>query len=494
MGVLLKISYRNLREHRTKTLIIGSIIALGLAILVVGNSLLDTAEKGVRKMYTENFTGQVMVTSMRNENPSLFMGPGSVNDGPTPTIQDHQDLISYLEGLPWVETTVSQITGFATAAVDGEGRAFLQLFSVEPEKYTAMFPETIKLIQGRFLRGGETGVVLSEDVVGMLEESSGHKVAVGDLILLTSMNNVSGTKIREVEVRGIISFSSEAPNLSLISFVDLTSMRSLSGMTKATDVSANLTAEEQGSLGLIDEDDLFTGEDELFSDTDLVSMTLEENELFTILGDTSWADFYREVDPDSWHYVLLKLSDSRSPEGAIRSLNNYFEDNGLPHKAYGWVEAAGGVAQLVSGLKIVFNALIIIIAVVAVIIIMNTLVISITERIGEIGTMRAIGAQRLFVRRMITLETLMISLIFGIIGTVIGSGIIFALNLTGIEASNMFLQVIFGGPLLKPVLSPGSVFTSLLMVLGVGILASLYPVSVALRIKPASAMNQRQGV
>jgi putative ABC transport system permease protein len=491
MRVLLKIAFRNLREHRTKTLIIGSIIALGLVILVVGNSFLDTAEEGIRKMYTENFTGHVLITNSLNESPSLFMGPGTVNGEQTPVIQEYKELLTFLEDLPGVESTVSQITGFATADIGGEGKAFLQLFSVEPENYLEMFPDTIELIDGRFLKSDETGVVLSKDVVEMLAESSGSEVKPGDKILLTNINVRSGTKIREVEIKGIIRFKSEAPNLTLVSYIDLTSMRALSGMTRVTDVSADLTGEEQTGLGAVDEKDLFGGGEGLFTDTDLNTETFLEDDLLTILGDTSEAELYRELDPNAWQYVLLKLEDGQSADRTIRSLNTYFTKNDISLRAYGWVEAAGGVAQLVSGLKTVFNGLIFVVAVVAVIIIMNTLVISITERIREIGTMRAIGAQRSFVRRMIIFETLIISLLFGIIGIGLGSGIIGILNMTGIEASNMFMQVIFGGPVLNPVLNAGSILTSLVMVVAVGILASLYPTAVALKIEPVRAMNQR---
>jgi len=63
MGVLLKIAYRNLREHKVKTLIIGSIIALGMLVLVVGNSVLDTATAGIRANYTDNYTGHVIVAA-----------------------------------------------------------------------------------------------------------------------------------------------------------------------------------------------------------------------------------------------------------------------------------------------------------------------------------------------------------------------------------------------------------------------------------------------
>jgi len=58
--------------------------------------------------------------------------------------------------------------------------------------------------------------------------------------------------------------------------------------------------------------------------------------------------------------------------------------------------AAGGraIAEMSYGIKRIFNGVVLVIAVVAIIIIMNTLVISITERMAEIGTMRAIGARR----------------------------------------------------------------------------------------------------
>ena len=336
--------------------------------------------------------------------------------------------------------------------------------------------------------------MLSKDVVEMLVESSGRSVGTGDRILLTSINTVSGTKIREVEIKGIVRFQSETPNLSYFSFLDLTSMRALAGMTMITDVGVDLTEDEQESLGAVDEDSLFGGSESLFSGEDLVGEVDEgvnDQDLLTILGDTSEAEVYRQLDPDAWYYVLLKLEDGRSVQRSIQTLNRTFEEKGLPVRAYDWVQAAGGIAQLVSGLKLVFNVLIIIVAVVAVIIIMNTLVISITERIGEIGTMRAIGARRSFVRRMITLETLMISVVFGLLGILLGSGIIGILNQTGIEASSMFLRVLFGGSVFMPVLHLGSLASSLLIVVGVGVLASLYPVSVALRIESVQAMSRR---
>ncbi len=131
------------------------------------------------------------------------------------------------------------------------------------------------------------------------------------------------------------------------------------------------------------------------------------------------------------------------------------------------------------------------IAVVILIIITNTLVISISERLGEIGTIRAMGGQKGFVRRMIVTEVLSITLLFGLVGMAAGALSVGVLNAVGIPASNLFLQLLFGGPVLKPVLSILSLFVSVVAVAVIGVLASLYPTSVALRVSPVQAMSRR---
>ncbi|HEY9594790.1 MAG TPA: hypothetical protein VHE79_09950, partial [Spirochaetia bacterium] len=61
MGVLIRIAFRNLREHTSKSLIIGSLVVLGVIIIVLGNSLLDTASLGIHRMFIDNYTGDVFL-------------------------------------------------------------------------------------------------------------------------------------------------------------------------------------------------------------------------------------------------------------------------------------------------------------------------------------------------------------------------------------------------------------------------------------------------
>ena len=71
--IIRRIAYRNLREHATKTLIIGSLIALGLMVYVIGNSFMDTVNDGIRENYVENYTGHVFVAPASTESPSLVV-------------------------------------------------------------------------------------------------------------------------------------------------------------------------------------------------------------------------------------------------------------------------------------------------------------------------------------------------------------------------------------------------------------------------------------
>ena len=106
-------------------------------------------------------------------------------------------------------------------------------------------------------------------------------------------------------------------------------------------------------------------------------------------------------------------------------------------------------------MRVVFNIAIIIVAVVAVIIMMNTLVISVIERTGEIGTMRALGAKKGFVRRMFLVETLTIAVVFGLIGTALAFGVVGIIDLAHITATNAFLKILFAGQRAPSVRQPG---------------------------------------
>ncbi len=498
LGVLIKIAFRNLKEHKTKTLIIGVLITLGIAILVVGNSFTDTIKKGIEKNYIENYTGNLFIASSSIEEPSLIISNELFESTPK-ILPDFPAIQSYVESLPEVTGTTGQINGVALGKWNDVGESFMILFGLDSNSYQNLFPTGVKLTDGSFLKEGESGIVLSKMVADMFKQSSGQEIQIGDSVLLTSMNNVSGAKIREVTVIGIHDYGDASFDLSYVCFIDQETLRILNGMVLNTADSLNLTREETSSLGNLDEESLFGSSlpwgEEAFLVSDIAEagssfLDASTGELSDILGDTSQRAFLNETDPNAWNYLLVKVTDKNKADTVVKELNTYFMENNIEAKAWSWLDGAGMSARLADTLSIVFNILLFVIAIVAVIVIMNTLVISVSERYGEIGTMRAIGAKKSFVRQMISLETLMITIVFGVVGVIVGVLAVFVLRGVGIQATNQFMQILLGGDVFRPIISGQAILVSLITVSVVGLIASLYPVAVALKVSPLEAMNK----
>ncbi|GAB1456003.1 hypothetical protein MASR2M48_13100 [Spirochaetota bacterium] len=173
-----------------------------------------------------------------------------------------------------------------------------------------------------------------------------------------------------------------------------------------------------------------------------------------MLGDTSSRERLNAADTGAWHSILLRLDEPAKTRSFVAGLNAWFEEEGIAAQAGDWQKAAGPYAQSVDVLRIVFTVAIVILAVVAIIIIMNTPVVSIIERTGEIGTMRALGGGKQFVRNLFAAETVTLSVVFGIVGIALSFLAAAIVNAIGIEASNEFLQILFGGKVLRAVINP----------------------------------------
>ena len=489
MSVVWRIALRNLQEHRAKSLIVGTIILIGTFVLVVGNSLMDSAAAGIRRSFIDNFTGHLVLAGVTDAPVSLFgVRTTDFLNSRTPRLDGYERLLQAVADHPDVAAWSPQASDSATvnlAGVDGTslGESFSQLWGIEPARYREAFPDAAELIAGSFLEPDQVGVVLSEEIATDLGESAGREVRPGDRVLLTATTQ-AGIKVREVPVTGIFRFRNALPQLDFVSFVDITTLRTLTGMTVSAPAEQILTDEQAAQLGAVDEDDLFGGGEAGGS----LVQEVEAGAGAPVLLDLGERE-ETVVDSGAWHFLLLKLNRPGAAARVTEDLERVIGEADLNAQVLGWVAAAAPVSQLSDGFKIVFNVVIIVIAVVAVIIIMNTLVISVTERMSEIGTMRAIGARKGFVRSMIGAETVTLAFVFGGAGVVLALVLLLILGATGIRATNLFLRILFGGEVLRPVVSLGSVAFSLIMVAAIGVLSSLYPLAVALRISPRQAMG-----
>jgi putative ABC transport system permease protein len=486
MPVLVRIAFRNLLEHKAKSLIIGVLLALGVVILIVGNAFMDTAARGVKETFIGNYTGDIFIAAKAKVPVSLFGASSFGNTETTQTLPYFDRIAAKLSSEPGVAGVTSQVTGYAMATIkdapdtaEGDGGpGFVLLFGIDPASYYKQFTYAYP-VKGRLLEPGEEGLVVSQATIDRLKKNLGVEPKVGDTILLTGVGK-SGFKIRSVPLVGVVAYKTESEANDFISYADVNTVRILMGLTLGNDEDTPVT-DEQKSLLAASGDDLFGGETVVTQGKVSVAQAPK--------AAPAAPKKVSQVDTGAWHFAMARLRNPAAAPATVHSLNLWFTKEGIDAQAADWKTAAGPFVVFIEGVRLVFNVAIIIVAVVAIIVMINTLVISVIERTGEIGTMRALGAQKGYVRKMFLAEALTITVVFGIIGSAIAFGVVGILDVARIAATNPFLKILFAGEVLHATVKASSVVWSLVLVGIVSVLAYLYPVSLALKVQPVRAMQ-----
>ena len=226
------------------------------------------------------------------------------------------------------------------------------------------------------------------------------------------------------------------------------------------------------------------------ADEDLSSDILSSSsvDFDNILGDTSLRDKLNQTDSGAWNFLIARAEKPSRTLQLIKELQDAYKQAGINVQVMDWEQAAYSYTGSVAGIGLVFNILIIILAIVVFIIIMNTMVVSVFERTREIGTMRAIGSTKNFVRGLFFAEAFIITAISSVIGVIVSFIAMGIFNSLQIEIENSIAKMFLGGGMLSfsPTL-PIVVVTIIIALLG-SILSALYPVKAALKITPAKAL------
>ena len=125
-------------------------------------------------------------------------------------------------------------------------------------------------------------------------------------------------------------------------------------------------------------------------------------------------------------------------------------------------------------LMIAFPGLVSIALVVGGIVIMNIMLVSVTERTREIGIRKALGAKRRDIHIQVLVESATLSLLGALIG--IGIGVVLA-------------QIVQAASPLPAAIAPLWMGISVLMGMGVGVIAGIYPAARAARLDPVVALR-----
>ena len=506
MKDIIKLALRNLKEHKSKTLIISMFILFGVAIVVMGNSFLESINRGLEKDFRANITGDLAISAIPEKGTTIdLFGVNTVNiTGELPQIPALVDLekieaiLAETDGIKKqskvisAQVILSKDSEMDFSALQDEDAdmsvmdlPISMLFAGEDKSYWELFPD-LKMIEGTYPAPGTNEIIVDTRVVDGFLKTWKKPLEVGDQVLLASMGGV----LREGKVVGIFKPANEYSAMFQSVYCEPGLARSFAELTYANSFSQELPDSVDLSISSLSEDDFF-GDDDLFGDIiEDDSILGSTSDFDNILGDTSLRDELNKTDDGAWQFVIAKLENPKADKKIVAALNKRFKEEGINAQAMDWKRAAYSYSGTVEGIGFIFNLLIIILAVVVFIIIMNTMVVSVIERTSEIGTMRAIGAEKKFVKKLFYSEAIILTSLSALAGIIFAFICMLIFNSMNIAITNEIAKMILGGGLLHFSPTPKIIIVTILIALAGSVLSNRYPVKSALRITPIKALSK----
>ncbi|HUB09643.1 MAG TPA: FtsX-like permease family protein [Myxococcales bacterium] len=332
-----------------------------------------------------------------------------------------------------------------------------------------------------------------------------YRIRVGDTLTIKAFTKTGYTRSVNLKVYGTFEFTGldKSPLAGAANLMDIVSFRDLYGFLTADSLKEIQKIEQAAGEKDVDR---AQAENELFGADSGGEVVQEKQQGFdkeTPDAVESAEKLHREdvsqlpYDPaDLEKGVVLNaaviLKDHRLVKQTMADIEAAGKAAGLNLKAVSWRDAAGLIGKLVLVFQVALLIAMIVVLLVALVIISNALVMATLERVREIGTLRAVGAQRTFILGMLNVEGAVIGLFFGALGAAAGGLIVLYMHWQGIPASSDVLNFFFSGPRLRPVLGLGDAALAVGIVFVVATVSSLYPAWLAMRITPRQAMASEE--
>lgn len=372
----------------------------------------------------------------------------------------------------------------------GELQGFLKTTETDPAKlFSAFFDTDDGNFAGRY-------AFFYERIAPLVEL---YRLRPGDSLPIKTFTKNGFIQSANVKVYGTFQFKGlEKSGLAgALSLMDLMTFRDLYGYFTPEKLAESKKLQESSGAGFVDRD---KAEAELFGGSSVVGGGKQAAlDAKALLGDgarsaaraaaAERAYSEDEIESGLALNAALILKDPSKLSRTMKDVDAAAKKAGLDLRVVSWQKASGNVGQFVLVTKVALYFAVFIIFVVALVVINNAVMMATLQRVREIGTMRAIGAQRSFVLSLILVETLFLGLAFGTAGAVLGALVVKWLGARGIPAVNEFLYFFFSGPRLQPRLGLGSVAGAFVVIAATAAVSALYPALIATRVSPVEAMQ-----
>jgi len=474
--MLFYLAWKNVISKKSSFVII-LFIAFAIMMLVITNSVFDSTENGVQETFINSFTGDVVIRPKSNKPLSLFGDETPVTGklSNNPTLFPYYDINDYLNENNSIDKVIPQLSGRVVMRVPSGVDRIVYVFGVDAEKYTNAM-SSIVIDDGNFWTSGEKGSMISKKYADEFNLKIGDKL---DFLVSAGLSS----KIRSVPISAIYHYSVENSTMDKIVLANSETVRSLFDISELTDAeSIKLSAEKESILdSSSDFDDMFSDFDDLSESVTAEKIEFSKEEIENLKNSYS--------ESSTWNFIICKLKDKNDSKNVIKKMNKYFKEKEWPVEAVDWRRSAGNTAFYLFILRFILNIGIIIILFAGFIVINNTLVVNVLDRIREIGTMRAIGANKRYISVECMAETFIMAIIAGIVGCILGIIGSHIVNVIQITFHNSFLIQLFGGSKLITKVNFLNIFSAFSLSLFIGLIAWIYPVLTALLVRPVQAMQ-----
>ncbi|TAL31613.1 MAG: FtsX-like permease family protein [Spirochaetes bacterium] len=504
MKLIITIAWRNIQRHRGKSLVIGIILFLGAFIMTVGNGVLSGMDKGLRENIMNRFTGHVVLVAKNQQSDNVLFIPM----GRDLLVMNHyKDIKKVLDAQDYIASFIPVARGFTLILNEDGDLGFSLTLGVNFQDYQKFFKNNVLLVEGRLMKNDERGVLvttgsrrqmydrqdfwavpegmkLNPDTLTPEAKQNIARLNIRhDVVLMGSSSENTTVDVR-VPVRGIVKYEYLNDYWENFNILDIESFREAFHYVTAEDAAVEIPQERKQ---ILQAENL---EDSLFAGATVVNPADTGAKVYRVENLIGRKVVKKNVDIDAGAYnvVFIKLKDSREIDRDVARINAALEGSGADARAVTWKKATGQLADMATIIRTALFVFVVFIFFVAIIIIMNTLSMAAMERVSELGMMRAVGAQKRFIASMFFSETAFLSFLFGGAGILAGVLCVYVLGLLDITTTNRILELLFGGSVFRPVLDFWDIFTGVIELAAVTVLATIYPIRTARRITPLEAV------
>ncbi len=506
--IIFNMAVKNLFANKAKLIITLSLIGIGTFLIILGLGILNFAKKQTKDVSESDFSGDILIIgkpddpqvevelfgtyvkfAVRTSKPKMpYLLP----------FEKVRGIVSQTDGVESLTQTV--VSGGALVPVDlpdgwkpknenSGNRPYLDILGNKAREYRTLFT-TAQIFEGAYPEtDDERYFILPRKTKENYEKYYERSLAIGDEVIVKS-SSWSKPKQQRVRITGFFDYAHGDTVIENVAYADADTVRILADMTMGAKTAANIPDSIDLSLSEKSEEDFFASDD-AFLVEESVDVQSAKTDFDNLLGSTELRDTLNLPDNEAWHHIEVKLTKGTGIKTAyvIKKLNKRFADENLNVQAVAWNKAMASLSEAIKGTSFLFTVMLVLLSVVVLIVIMNTLVVAVMQRNAEIGTMRAIGAKKSFVRKIFFTESLFMSLTGVCIGIVLALIAAFIINSFDIHL-NEVLSYMFGGKKIRVSISVMSIVWTMLAMTAAGLAANWYPVRLALRISPLEAINK----